>query len=272
MIKICRNDPHLGSSSKLTNHRSRLGFPTWVAKCGQKKAEMKIWVCLNNGIYLNLWEIIIGKPKNFQTKFILVAFNIIQLNWAAACHLLAPKTTAFQFFHSGLFHFNIISRNHAAPSRKDDICNEKGHRGVVLIRSGVHRFFKHPINLYSRFDLYCNYCHSIYVMTVAVAFDYISICIICPSHFHIFPPGKKRNQSYPLLTCSPMSPTQASIGHDLHLLHCSRQPRHVWPKALVLVGWAAVFRFSGCKWLANSVFGSPKNSEDLRKTPKVKKT
>ena len=160
------------------------------------------------------------ETKNFQTKFILVAFNIIQLNWAAACHLLAPKTTAFQFFHSGLFHFNIISRNHAAPSRKDDICNEKGHRGVVLIRSGVHRFFKHPINLYSRFDLYCNYCHSIYVMTVAVAFDYISICIICPSHFHIFPPGKKKK--------SELSPAHLLTDESHSSLH------RAWPASLAL--------------------------------------
>lgn len=151
--------------------------------------------------YTSIYEKLSQGNQKLSDKFILVAFNIIQLNWAAACHFLAPKTTAFQFFHSGLFHFNIISRNHAAPSRKDDICNEKGHRGVVLIRSGVHRFFKHPINLYSRFDLHCNYCHSIYVMTVTVTFDYMSICIICPSHFHIFPPGK--NIEIRAIPCSP---------------------------------------------------------------------
>ena len=160
MIKICRNDiPHLGSSSKLTNHRSRLGSQRlggqlWPTKSWNEDMSVSEkwdipWYTM---IYLNLWQIIHRETKNFQTNS-YVAFNIIQLNWAAACRFLAPKTTVcVSVLHSGLFHFNIISRNHAAPSRKDDICNEKGHRGVVLIRSGVHRFFKHPINLYSRFD------------------------------------------------------------------------------------------------------------------------
>ena len=62
MIKICRN------------FRTLVPVPSWpiieaawvpnmeVAKCGQQKAEMKIWVCLKNGIYLSLWLFMTNYP------------------------------------------------------------------------------------------------------------------------------------------------------------------------------------------------------------------